>query len=47
MRWLACCVNVFYEPHDTNYNYPRIGKVDNPEDLAKMAGRRSVGVRFE
>lgn len=38
---------LFYKTFSTSYNYTKIGKIDNPEDLAKALGSGNVSVTFE
>lgn len=37
---------VFYETFDSSYPYTRLGRVDDPADLARVLGRRGVRVVF-
>ncbi|WP_236645565.1 cyclophilin-like fold protein [Pseudomonas sp. Ant30-3] len=37
---------VFYKTFTSSYSYSRIGRVDNPADLAKALGRDDVRVTF-
>jgi hypothetical protein len=37
---------VFYSTFDSSYSYTRLGRVDNPADLAPALGRHSVRVVF-
>lgn len=37
---------VFYKSHSTNYNYTRIGKIDNPTGLAEAVGSGDVVMSF-
>lgn len=38
---------LFYKTFSTSYDYTKIGKIDNPEDLAKALGSGNVSVTFE
>ena len=40
------CIVIFYETFSTSYRYTRIGKIENPEGLAKVVGNGSVEVTF-
>lgn len=37
---------VFYETLRSSYSYTRLGRVDDPSDLAQALGRRGVRVAF-
>ena len=37
---------VFYLTFDSSYSYTRLGRVDDPADLAQTLGRRSVRIVF-
>lgn len=37
---------VFYETFHSSYSYTRLGRVDDPGDLAQVLGRRGVRVVF-
>jgi hypothetical protein len=39
-------VVVFYETFRSSYSYTRLGRVDDPSDLAQALGRRGVRVEF-
>lgn len=41
------CLVVFYKSFSTSYSYTRIGKIDDPEDLDKAAGRWDAEISFE
>ena len=40
------CVVLFYKDFATSYSYTRLGKLDNPNDLAKILGGGNVRVKF-
>lgn len=37
---------IFYKTFDSPYAYTRLGRVDNPADLAQVLGRGSVRIQF-
>jgi hypothetical protein len=39
-------VVIFYETFRSSYSYTRLGKVDNPDDLGRVLGRRDIRVVF-
>lgn len=41
------CLVLFYEDFATGYSYTRLGKLDNPADLAKTLGGGNVRIKFE
>ena len=41
------CIVVFYESHTTDYEYTRIGKVNDPTGLSEAVGSGSVTISFE
>ena len=41
------CVVLFYKDFATGYSYTRLGKLDNPADLAKTLGAGNVRVVFK
>ena len=40
------CVVLFYKDFATGYSYTRLGKLDNPADLAKTLGAGNVRIAF-
>lgn len=46
MLYGSDCVVLFYETFQSPYRYTRIGKVDNPETLARAVGKGDVEVTF-
>ena len=40
------CLVVFYKSFSTTYSYTRIGKIDNPENIDKAAGKWDAEVSF-
>lgn len=40
------CVVIFYKDFATNYSYTRLGKLNNPADLAKTLGSGNVRIKF-
>lgn len=47
MLYGSSCVVLFYETFSSSYNYTRIGRLDNPSELASALGRGDVTVTFE
>lgn len=41
------CLVLFYKDFTTPYGYTRLGKLDNPDDLAKTLGNGNVRIKFE
>lgn len=41
------CVVLFYETFSSNYNYSRIGAIDNPEGIAQAVGSGNVTATFD
>lgn len=41
------CLVLFYQNYQTNYSYTRLGYLENPEDLQKIVGNKSVEVKFQ
>ena len=41
------CLVLFYKDFTTPYGYTRLGKLDNPADLAKTLGNGNVRIKFE
>lgn len=41
------CLVLFYETFQTNYQYTRIGRIDNPDSLKKIVGNQTIKVLFE
>ncbi|POA81047.1 hypothetical protein C1882_26280 [Pseudomonas sp. FW305-E2] len=37
---------IFYKTFQTSYSYTRIGRLRDPDELAKVLGRRSVQIEF-
>ncbi|MBS0583092.1 MAG: hypothetical protein JSS42_08330 [Proteobacteria bacterium] len=46
MLYGSSTVVVFYETFRSSYSYTRLGRVEDPVDLARVLGRRSVRVVF-
>ncbi|EYC52077.1 hypothetical protein AZ34_14065 [Hylemonella gracilis str. Niagara R] len=46
MLWGARTLVIFYLNFDSSYAYTRLGRVDNPADLAQALGRGDVRVVF-
>lgn len=40
------CLVIFYKSFSTTYSYTRIGKIDNPENIDKAAGKWDAEVSF-
>ena len=47
MLWNSNTVVLFYETFSSGYNYTRIGKILNPENLADSVGSENILVKFE
>ena len=41
------CVVLFYEDFSTNYSYTRLGRLENPAELAEVVGKGTVTVAFQ
>lgn len=46
LLWDSRTAVVFYKTFDSSYSYTRLGRVDDPADLAQVLGRRDVRVVF-
>lgn len=46
MLWDSKTVVVFYKSFRSSYSYVRLGRIENPEALAKALGRGDVRVQF-
>ena len=46
MLFGASCLVVFYDSSDTDCSYTRIGRIKNPDDLKRIAGRRDADISF-
>jgi hypothetical protein len=46
MLYGSSTIVLFYESFDTSYAYSRIGRLDNPDGLAKVLGAGDVTVTF-
>ncbi len=46
MLYGRSCIVIFYKSFDTTYSYTRIGRIINPEELEKAAGRWDAEVTF-
>lgn len=47
MLYGSSCLVLFYESFRTSYSYTRLGRVENPSELASALGRGSANVTFE
>lgn len=47
MLYSSSYLVLFYKDFPTSYSYTRLGKIDNPADLAKILGAGNISVRFE
>lgn len=47
MLYGSDCLVLFYKTFDTPYRYIRLGKVDDPQDLASALGSGSVKLKIE
>ena len=41
------CLVIFYDSFETSYSYTRLGRIKNPEDIKRIAGRRDADVSFK
>ena len=46
LLWGARTLVVFYKTFDSSYAYTRVGRVDDPADLAQALGRHGTRVTF-
>lgn len=47
MLYGSNCLVIFYETFASSYSYTRLGRLDNPSELASALGRSNVVVTFE
>lgn len=47
MLYGSSCMVLFYEDFSTSYSYTRLGRVDNPSELASALGAGSATITFE
>lgn len=47
MLYGSNCVVLFYETFSSGYSYTRIGRIDNPDELAESVGKGNITVTFE
>ena len=47
MLYGSDCLVLFYQDHDSNYSYTRLGTVADPDGLAQAVGNGSVTVTWE
>lgn len=40
------CLVIFYKSFKTSYSYSKIGKIDNPSNLAQIVGKDSINVKI-
>lgn len=46
MLYGSSCLVLFYKTFSSDYSYTRLGRIDNPESLATVAGSGNVRVSF-
>lgn len=44
MLYGSDCLVIFYDSFSTPYSYTRIGKIDNPDSLKNVVGKKSIEV---
>lgn len=44
MLYGSDCLVIFYDSFSTPYSYTRIGKIDNPDSLKSVVGKKSIEV---